>query len=268
MDTGITPCLTPPGYSGFGGLRELIGKVKNGEDASAVSHTVRSFYGQVINRVKNHRAKELVKEKVRFAELFSERGWILQPNKLDALIRALALTLRGGYCSCGGVNEMSKEPERTEDGRYIIVDGRRWRASDPSIPDALRQELVNELMSARRAVRSNPETARPRVHDAKVALGERGDPWWEPTEAGIQSRIEASIRALLRHREGSTICPSDAARVVGGEQWRERMPCAREIAYRMAREGIVRVQQRGLDVEPGDVRGPIRLAPGPRLGPE
>jgi len=78
-------------------------------------------------------------------------------------------------------------PERTPDGRYIIVDGRRWRATDPSIPEERRQELVNELMSARRAVgaakRAGDEeaerAARARVHAAKVALGERGPKWWE-----------------------------------------------------------------------------------------
>jgi hypothetical protein len=43
-------------------------------------------------------------------------------------------------------------PERTPDGRYIIVDGRRWRASDPGLSEERRGELVHELMSARRAV--------------------------------------------------------------------------------------------------------------------
>ena len=33
-------------------------------------------------------------------------------------------------------------PERTPDGRYVVVDGRRWRASDPSLPEERRQELV------------------------------------------------------------------------------------------------------------------------------
>ncbi|WP_258934323.1 hypothetical protein [Nesterenkonia pannonica] len=46
------------------------------------------------------------------------------------------------------------EPERTEDGRHIVVDGRRWRASDPSIPEKLRSELVKELMAARRLVKT------------------------------------------------------------------------------------------------------------------
>ncbi|HEX8101337.1 MAG TPA: hypothetical protein VF533_01875 [Solirubrobacteraceae bacterium] len=78
--------------------------------------------------------------------------------------------------------------ERTPDGRYIVVDGRRWRASDPRLPEARRQDLVDELMSARRAIaaakRAGDAAAerdgRARVHAAKVALGERGTPWWEP----------------------------------------------------------------------------------------
>ena len=79
------------------------------------------------------------------------------------------------------------EPERTPDGRYIVVNGRRWRASDPGLSEERRSELVGELMSARRAVgaatrdgdRTAERIARDRVHHAKVALGERGTPWWE-----------------------------------------------------------------------------------------
>ena len=78
------------------------------------------------------------------------------------------------------------EPERTEDGRYIVIDGRRWRATDPNLPEQRRKELVRELMSARSAVgwakrRGDAEAekaARKRVHAAKVALGERGPKWW------------------------------------------------------------------------------------------
>ena len=79
------------------------------------------------------------------------------------------------------------EPERTPDGRYVIIDGRRWRASDPGLPDERRQQLVNELMAARRAVAAAKRAgdpvaeraARDRVHNAKVDLGERGPPWWD-----------------------------------------------------------------------------------------
>ena len=83
-------------------------------------------------------------------------------------------------------------PEKTPDGRYVITDGRRWRATDPSIPEERRKELVAELMSARRAVGAAKraddakaeKAARARVHAAKVALGERGEPWWEREGGG------------------------------------------------------------------------------------
>jgi uncharacterized protein len=85
-------------------------------------------------------------------------------------------------------------PERTPDGRYIVVNGRRWRASDPSLPPERRQELVDELMQARRDIaraRRLGDTeleraARQRVQSAKVALGERGKPWWERDAASGQ----------------------------------------------------------------------------------
>jgi hypothetical protein len=78
-------------------------------------------------------------------------------------------------------------PDKTPDGRYVIIDGRRWRATDPSLPEARRRELVRELMSARSSVGSAKRrrdaaaerAARDRVQAAKVALGERGPRWWE-----------------------------------------------------------------------------------------
>lgn len=111
-----------------------------------------------------------------------------------------------------------KEPaERTPDGRYLVIDGRRWRATDPTIPEELRVELVAELMSARRAVRTDPQSARPRVQDAKVALGERGEPWWdEPSVDGRAARQAAAARVLGRQRGvPAQDCADDAGRVVG-----------------------------------------------------
>lgn len=157
-------------------------------------------------------------------------------------------------------------PERTADGRYLIIDGRRWRASDPGIPDQLRQELVDELMSARRAIRADGDRARPRVQDAKVALGERGRPWWEDaTDTEAAERIEATIRCLLRKRQGRTICPSDVARVVGGANWRERMALVRQVAARLSERGEVVVTQRGAEVDGTQARGSVRIGPGSAL---
>ena len=155
-----------------------------------------------------------------------------------------------------------------DDHRYIVVDGRRWRATDPGIPERLRAELVAELMSARRAVGTGDDVprARGRVQDAKVALGERGEPWWEAASPdGRADRLAAAMLALLRHRAAtSTICPSDAARVVAGDRFRSAMDDARRVAGRLREAGIVRTTQKGEDVDPLTARGPLRIARGPQ----
>jgi hypothetical protein len=152
--------------------------------------------------------------------------------------------------------------ERTDDGRYIVVEGRRWRATDPGIPEALRTELVGELMAARRAVKDEGDAARPRVQDAKVALGERGEPWWEePTDAGRRARLAAAVRTLARRRApDGTTCPSDAARAIGGDGWRDLMELTREVARDLARAGEVEITQGGEPVDPDRPwRGPVRI---------
>ena len=72
----------------------------------------------------------------------------------------------------------------TPDGRYFVVRGRLWRCSNPSLSAAARERLVKELMQARSDVRRAKGSvealaeARKRVDAAKIALGERGPPWW------------------------------------------------------------------------------------------
>lgn len=71
----------------------------------------------------------------------------------------------------------------TPDGRYIVVRGRLWRASNPHLLPAEREGLVQRLMSARRALRcveknQNRSEARSQVEEMKRALGERGPVWW------------------------------------------------------------------------------------------
>ena len=162
------------------------------------------------------------------------------------------------------------------DERWVVVDGRRWRATDPGIPEALRSELVAELMDARRTVgtagRAGDDdavaAARRRVQDAKVALGERGEPWWEPpSQDGRRRRLAAAVRALLRHRRPeATICPSDAARVAAGEGWRGAMDAARATGAELAAADEVEVRAKGEAVDPADPPpGPLRFARGPRF---
>ena len=80
-----------------------------------------------------------------------------------------------------------KRVEAVDGGRYVLIDGRRWRATDPGLPETERVRLVGELMRARRdvgrALRANDaeaeREARARVHAAKLALGERGEKCWD-----------------------------------------------------------------------------------------
>lgn len=91
--------------------------------------------------------------------------------------------------------------EQTEDGRYVVIKGRRWRATDPSIPDDVAAVLRRELMSARRAVGAAlraddadaERAARALVQRAKVALGERGTPWWEQDDEERRARWTAGL---------------------------------------------------------------------------
>ncbi len=149
-----------------------------------------------------------------------------------------------------------------EDAHYFVINGRRWRKTDPNIPENLRAELVKELMAARRV------QDRPRVQDAKVALGERGEKWWEEVSVEGQSkRLLAAMRTLLRARPAtSSICPSDAARIAGGAQWRALLSRAREVARGAARAGEIIVTQNTGTLDPeADWRGPVRLRLAPSL---
>lgn len=75
----------------------------------------------------------------------------------------------------------------TVDGRYFVVKGKLWRCSNPSLSEDVRQALVNELMDARREIKTAKavgdderlKSARAKVQRLKVELGERGPVWWD-----------------------------------------------------------------------------------------
>lgn len=72
--------------------------------------------------------------------------------------------------------------------------------------------------------------------------------------------LEHSIVSLLETRAATaTICPSDAARAVGGEDWRDLMDDARAAAARLVAEGRVDITQGGEVVDLSTARGPIRI---------
>ncbi len=168
----------------------------------------------------------------------------------------------------GQPEDVVADVEHTEDGRYIVVGGRRWRATDPNIPERLRKELVQELMAARRGLGaaklepSKEDSLRRRVQNAKVALGERGEPWWEsPTPDGRAERFAATTLALLSKRgEAKSICPSEVARIAASPDWRNAMVEVRAVAKDLSDAGMIRITQ-GTEtvVDPMSASGPIRL---------
>jgi hypothetical protein len=74
-------------------------------------------------------------------------------------------------------------------------------------------------------------------------------------------RLARTILALTGERgPDSSICPSDAARAVGGEGWRDLMDRTRAVARDLAREGRVEVMSRGQVLSPEDTwHGPVRI---------
>ncbi len=76
--------------------------------------------------------------------------------------------------------------------------------------------------------------------------------------------LEAAILTLLAERgRDKTICPSEAAKLVGGsaslQQWQPLMEPARAAARRLVSAGRILITQHGEPVDPASAKGPIRL---------
>jgi hypothetical protein len=90
-----------------------------------------------------------------------------------------------------------------EDGRYIVVAGRKWRATDPGLPEETAARLRSHLGRARAAVRTAGDdgarrAARDRVQLAKEGLGERGDAWWDLEVPQRLARAQDRLAQLER----------------------------------------------------------------------
>ena len=76
----------------------------------------------------------------------------------------------------------------------------------------------------------------------------------------IEGRLRKAIIELLDERDPeATICPSEAARAVAPNEWRDLMDPARRAAGQLVAEGKVHVTQGGSPVDPSVARGPIRI---------
>ena len=116
---------------------------------------------------------------------------------------------------------MSDLGNTTDDERFFLHSGRRWRKTDPSLPEDVKARLMSHLGRGRSGVRNSAKgddgTALPRarrtVQLAKEGLGERGTPWWEQSAAERKARWTAALEELdTLHAKRSAPPAGDAAR--------------------------------------------------------
>lgn len=80
--------------------------------------------------------------------------------------------------------------------------------------------------------------------------------------ATVDATLDAALARLLAERAaGKTVCPSEVARAVGGDTWRDLMEPARAAARRAVARGEAEITQGGRVVDPSAAKGPIRIRP-------
>ena len=76
----------------------------------------------------------------------------------------------------------------------------------------------------------------------------------------VDGELEQTILALLDERaRGATICPSEAAREVRPDDWRDWMERTRMAARRLVARHELEILQGGRVVDGSTAKGPIRL---------
>jgi len=76
----------------------------------------------------------------------------------------------------------------------------------------------------------------------------------------VDLQLQDSLESLLDARAGdASVCPSEAARAVGADDWRELMEPARMAARRLAAAGLAQITQGGQVIDPDHAKGPIRV---------
>ncbi|HET7799916.1 MAG TPA: DUF2256 and DUF3253 domain-containing protein [Humibacillus xanthopallidus] len=76
----------------------------------------------------------------------------------------------------------------------------------------------------------------------------------------VDLQLQDTLEALLDARASdASVCPSEAARAVGADDWRELMEPARMAARRLVGAGLAQITQGGQVIDPDHAKGPIRV---------
>ncbi|MEM6625601.1 MAG: DUF3253 domain-containing protein [Pseudomonadota bacterium] len=76
-----------------------------------------------------------------------------------------------------------------------------------------------------------------------------------------RENVEAAILGLVEARGADkSICPTEAARAVGGEDWRPLLKIVKAEAVRLAHDGRISILRKGKSVDPDDFKGVYRLS--------
>ena len=147
-------------------------------------------------------------------------------------------------------------PKRTDDDLSSSIDRLRravLREFESARQVALEAEVAGDDFALARAWQ--------RLGDARLALSRHSEDrtGTQNERSPQQARLRAAIKVLLRSRgDVKTICPSEAARIVGGGDWRAMMDATRDAAWALVEEQWLEVLQKGETVD-RSVRGPVRL---------
>lgn len=91
-----------------------------------------------------------------------------------------------------------------DDERWLLIDGRRWRRTDPILSEQTVAALRSHLGKGRSGVRAGKRAgddeaiaaARHRVGLAKQGLGERGPYWWDEEEEDRLAQAQDMLEQL------------------------------------------------------------------------
>jgi len=100
------------------------------------------------------------------------------------------------------------ETGSVDDDRWLVINGRKWRRTDPVLDESLVSRLKSHLGRGRSGVRAAKSAgdddavavavaaARERVGLAKHGLGERGPYWWDSPEKDRIARANEALNQL------------------------------------------------------------------------